>query len=1500
MGKHVMTKRKGLAAGLISALLFGGLAMDVSISATSTPAHASTCADLTVTPLHGNKIYFNSKPNPDFNGHYLGYRVTAASSNHTAVTVSVTLNTPSDASLKLRESSGNNAYVTTAHRSAGNLTAGGTVAAYFFSEVQVGPNDDAIMTPTIQVRTSTLTCNFTPGEQIERIGKSVLKANANKIYSATVSATGVVGKGSRVIVTVTGNTGTVGSGPYGQRDIQLVPVSVVDNWAPEAWELEKVAFKSGNPACNAGSPIVNRLYLSNATSPKSTDCAGVYSAFYTFKARETFSGSQANSSQVQAFSYIASGNLIKHTAPFGTVIGLPRADANSSNIVTASEPDLNSVLLNAPIPFTVNDLSMQTDATTQVLSSEISYFNSTNGINWNSLCIGATISELAPTAACGTSNITIASSTAQTGGIFSIVSMSDGTKRIRYNPNNAPRVTSETVEPAEVGFRLTDGSGNVAYGLASGEVTNLLLARNLEVTTFQGQATESAQIASSNVALESSRTCILSGSSCVSLSAVTVPGVGSWQMSSSNTRITFTPVSNFSGSASIDFRIQSSGGTPQTAFGSITANVIGAPSVTPRSASTSQMTVVTLSPAITAQGEVTRCIYLSEPAPNPCTSSSTGSASISWTLLANGVVSFSSAAGYSGTTSVIYGVTDSYGQFASASMTVQVIPPAPPTISSVNAASTTAAVVTLSPVLTASSSFTVCIENSGTCVSSLVTANGAWTVVGNQIRFQSSNGFTGSTNITARITDSSGQTATASQTVSVSAPPAPTVQNASGTTITTTPKTLTPSVNSALPTVGCIEDSANPGTCLAGLLNVSGVGSWSTSSGTVTFTADPGFTGSATVSYLVTDTLGQTSSAVLTVIVQPSGTPQLAAVTLPATSVATTSATLNGSVNASGASSTVYFCYGTNPTLSNCTLAAATPTSVAGGGSASVSMALSGLTAGTEYFFRVVASDATSTESGVILSFSTPVVAQQNTPPAPAPQAPQDSNPCVQTLAVAQTDQDLIVYFAETFEVLLTGAAGSVAFGLDSLAANDLAVGWTAAQILSNNSLLASFGVLQSSGEAMLDIAWHSRVAKQTALEPSDIVLSPGAQVGEVEVKTTDGQPLELLSVQSIDLNLYVSYTGAQLNNPLLWQNMGYGLLCWKLEPFTETVFTLPNPIDLPAGTPAGNWVYSNVIVKAGSLTADPTTFQANTLFPKPGPGNAVWADVNGNGIYDPGGKNGDKAISHIVICADLLSQTTAPTPTPTQSTPTQSAPTEQPTSPAPSPTGTAPVPATPAPPLTPTPSGSPTPTQSIQVCASPIPTNTTDKPRIADPTPTPTQSQGITIGIVPLNQPTPSPTPTQPGSTPSPSPTAPGATPTPTPTAPGTTPTPTPTAPGTTEPTQSPTPEVPGTPGGGTIPEPTIDLSSPSICEPNEVFSVALKVTNGLSTTCLRVTSVFFSSIAFAPRENLEQNDVASPQEPGDEVLADTGANTSDLLLWALMLFGAGLGFTFLARRRV
>ncbi|MDZ4289316.1 MAG: cadherin-like beta sandwich domain-containing protein, partial [Prosthecobacter sp.] len=91
--------------------------------------------------------------------------------------------------------------------------------------------------------------------------------------------------------------------------------------------------------------------------------------------------------------------------------------------------------------------------------------------------------------------------------------------------------------------------------------------------------------------------------------------------------------------------------------------------------------------------------------------------------------------------------------------------------------------------------------------------------------------------------------------------------------------------------------------------------------------------------------------------------------TLPATNVTPTSATLNGTAQANGASTTVSFEYGTSTFYG--TTVAATPSPVSGSSDTTVSAALTGLTSGVTYHYRIIGANANGTSSGAGMTFST-------------------------------------------------------------------------------------------------------------------------------------------------------------------------------------------------------------------------------------------------------------------------------------------------------------------------------------------------------------------------------------------------------------------------------------------------------------------------------------------------------------------------------------------------
>ncbi len=105
------------------------------------------------------------------------------------------------------------------------------------------------------------------------------------------------------------------------------------------------------------------------------------------------------------------------------------------------------------------------------------------------------------------------------------------------------------------------------------------------------------------------------------------------------------------------------------------------------------------------------------------------------------------------------------------------------------------------------------------------------------------------------------------------------------------------------------------------------------------------------------------ASAVYTIATAPTVTSKAAS------SIGTTSATLNGAVTANNATTQYWFAYGASSTALTSTT---TPTGALTGTSAkSVSAALTGLKAATTYYFQVVASNVVGATYGAVLSFTT-------------------------------------------------------------------------------------------------------------------------------------------------------------------------------------------------------------------------------------------------------------------------------------------------------------------------------------------------------------------------------------------------------------------------------------------------------------------------------------------------------------------------------------------------
>ncbi|MFZ5441130.1 MAG: beta strand repeat-containing protein [Myxococcota bacterium] len=211
---------------------------------------------------------------------------------------------------------------------------------------------------------------------------------------------------------------------------------------------------------------------------------------------------------------------------------------------------------------------------------------------------------------------------------------------------------------------------------------------------------------------------------------------------------------------------------------------------------------------------------------------------------------------------------------------------------------------------------------------------------------------------------------------------APTVTTTAATGIASTTATLNGSAipNRDATTAYFRYSTTNPGTCDDAFgTRAPATGGTSLGSGTVAVSFTQALTGlmQGTTYYYCAigqNSVGTSFGAVLTFTTTNAPSPT----TLAATSVTGTTATLNGSANPNGATATGWFRYATSsPGTCNDTFGTRTPTTggtALGAGTSPVSYtrSLTGLVAGTTYYYCAIASNAAGTGVGNVMSFTTP------------------------------------------------------------------------------------------------------------------------------------------------------------------------------------------------------------------------------------------------------------------------------------------------------------------------------------------------------------------------------------------------------------------------------------------------------------------------------------------------------------------------------------------------
>lgn len=430
---------------------------------------------------------------------------------------------------------------------------------------------------------------------------------------------------------------------------------------------------------------------------------------------------------------------------------------------------------------------------------------------------------------------------------------------------------------APVTYRVTDG-----YGRTTSEAsTNLTVTVGLppapvvaaRVQNVTGStATTVTPTVSNTTFLTHASTCVVDPADTVCKATVVVSGQGTFTVRASDSRLTFTGATGFTGAVTpVSYRVINAYGQTSQNTVSVTVLTPAAPVVAPRSVNVVGNTSTAVTPTVTNTGflvNASTCVI--DPADSVCKTVVALAGVGTFTVTtSNRTLTFVAASTYLGSVApVTYRVVDAYGQSSEAAVTVTVVAPAVPVVTprsvTVTATTSTTVTPTVTPTTFLTSNLTCAIDPADSvCKTSVViSGRGTFTVSTSTraLTFVATLGYTGSVpDMTYRVTDRYGQSGLGTVSVTVVAPAAPTVNAASVSPVATAAASVTPVAGGTgiVSSLTRIQDPADSDwkTTVA----VPGEGTWvvNTSTRAVTFTATLGFSGSATpIAYRVTNAYG--------------------------------------------------------------------------------------------------------------------------------------------------------------------------------------------------------------------------------------------------------------------------------------------------------------------------------------------------------------------------------------------------------------------------------------------------------------------------------------------------------------------------------------------------------------------------------------------------------------------------------------------------------------------
>lgn len=835
LGKYSNKIVAGITAALLSVTSFA-----FTLPAGAVAPECTTANGIDATFISDPTFYVNSTEG--FNANYIGYAITPTTEVKN-LWVSLTGFNGDNITLAPTQPS---------YQSSGHVAANDTVYSYFLAQSAEPTTVSQVHNITVyegnpDVAGSTPLC--TSSASFGSV-EDTITASSNTVSNISVATTGT-SIGSTATVTVTGDTGLIGSGPaYDPGLLQLSPAAK-SSFPAGAWRLVDVSMDIVDTSTN-----YSNMLAINALDGTSSQ----YTATYTFKAV----GTSTAAAEIAPIQYIASGTQVKNTNLSGSVT-LPTLAAVDNQLTVAKTASVSTLPASGgTVEYTVTVTNAGTnpatiDEVSDILPVGDSYSTGTAKID------DVTVADPLINPSGPTDSLTF---------VGPITIPASGSKTFKYTltlPGTPGEYINDAV--AYVGATMIDttistGTNTPAKATVTVPSAPPTVTGDTQSTTGTTPVTLSPTVGGGYNA--PTQDCVIDPTDTVCKTTVVTPS-GTWNVDGATNDVTFTPALGFTGAATITY--QGEDIFEQTGTATLTVNVSAptAPTASVETASGVGTTPVTVSPTTTGTGvDATDNCIVSGPTCVTSLITSEGT----WNVEANGDITFTPVDGFEGTAAArTYRVVDAYGQTAENTITITVTAPAAPTIQDQTKTGQKNSNISILPVVTGDS-LTFCIVDpaTSTCGASLTkTGEGTWVIDGTtgEITFSTAPEYTGSSTVDVKTTDSYGQSATGTFTVTIVSQTPPTlVMDASHQTGFNSQTTFRPT--SATAGDGDIASFCLvvSGSCVTTTTTAEGSWSVNDTSGTITFTPATDYTGTTgTMTLRVIDTNNLTDDVDFTVTV---------------------------------------------------------------------------------------------------------------------------------------------------------------------------------------------------------------------------------------------------------------------------------------------------------------------------------------------------------------------------------------------------------------------------------------------------------------------------------------------------------------------------------------------------------------------------------------------------------------------------------------------------------